>query len=541
MSHHKPFHNTLPLGSALEHGAKHAFDHERWSRRAFLYSLGAAWAGALMLGRLPIRGLAASPLAIALESAGGDNILVLIRLKGGNDGLNTIVPVYDYSRYRSLRPTLAWREQDLIDLGEGLAMPNVMAPLRGLWDEGRMKVAQRVGYPEQNLSHFRSSDIWASASDAAEEWKSGWMGRWLDGEFPEYLSNPPSTPAAVQIGGSGNLMFQNEDNLNLAVVVGNPEELAELARNGELYDAADVPDCYYGEQLTFLRTIANSTFRHAEALGQAYENGRNAAEYQRGLGEQLAIVARLIKGGLGTRLYMVTLDGFDTHARQGDLHPGLLRQMAQAVRDFHADLGVDAGRVLTMTLSEFGRRLEQNASGGTDHGAAAPLFLFGPGLNGSGFVGAPPELNDVDAAGNLRYALDFRGIYATVLESWLCVDAATVDRAMGRRHERLPALGLNCLSTSATVPRLSEALRHWVALGEGRIFIHFELPEAAMVRVRVFNMLGQPAATLLDGRLPAGEHMTPFQPGAGRLAAGAYVYTIEAGTRKASGKMIWGG
>lgn len=538
MCNHTPK-DTPRHGSALEHGQAHERDHRVWSRRHFLQQVGIAGSVSMLLGRVPLTAMSASPLAAALNGSGNDNILVLIRLKGGNDGLNTIIPVFDYGAYQSLRPGIALERDELIDLSDAFAMPNTMEPLQRLWQDGQMKVVNSVGYPDQNLSHFRSSDIWASGSDSGEVVSSGWLGRYLDGEFPDFQENPPETPPAIQIGGSGNLVFTNDDGIDMGVLVDNPEQLAEIAELGALYDATNVPECYYGEQLGFLRTVANSTFKFAGVISEAYDGAANAVEYQGRLGEQFALIARLIKGGLGTRLYMITLDGFDTHARQANIHPGLLYQLSNAVRQFYLDLaaGGAAQRVLAMTYSEFGRRPEQNSSGGTDHGAAAPLMLFGPGLGANGFVGRSPDFQDLDPVGNLRYDVDFRQVYATVLEGWLCIDGATVNAALGQNFERLPGLGLQCMTTSAEPVAETPELRHWVSQREGVISLHYILRESTRVQVQLFNMLGQPIATLDQQYRPAGEHRADYQPPT-HLPKGTYVYRIRAGRREVSGKLV---
>ena len=159
-----------------------------------------------------------------------------------------------------------------------------------MWEEGAMKVVNSVGYEDQNLSHFRSTDIWSSGSDADELDTSGWLGRLIDRQFPDFITDPPSTPQAIQIGGTGSLgtpMFNSEATVNMGVQVDDPEQLYEIAQNGELYDALEVPDCYYGEQLSYVRTVANSTFRYAEVIAQAYEASTNAVEYDTDFGNQL--------------------------------------------------------------------------------------------------------------------------------------------------------------------------------------------------------------------------------------------------------------
>lgn len=523
--------SNLPVGSALEHGEAHEQDHIRQSRRNFLRSIGITGGVSLMAGGMPLTALKGAFLEMALANSPTDRVLVLIRLKGGNDGLNTIIPVFDYGTYQSLRPGIRVASANILPLDSAFGMPQWMGALSPLWQEGRMKVVHGVGYPDQNLSHFRSSDIWASASNANVIDESGWLGRLLVEQYPDYLTNPPAVPPAVQIGGVGNITFMDGDNVNLSVSVTNPDDLAEIARLGQLYDIDVLPDCFHGEQLGYLRVVANSTFIYAQAIKNAYDNSTTNATYQDGaLWRQLALVARLIKGGLGTKLYMVTLDGFDTHAGQNNNHPALLAQLAGAVNAFYTDLaaGDRDGDVLCMTQSEFGRRPEQNASQGTDHGAAAPLFLFGSGLNGSGFVGTAPSLQNLDNDGNLQFSTDFRRVYATVLENWLCIDAATVDEVMGQTFSRLP-LGLDCVTTGIAGDA-APGIDHEVRYISGRqVVISYHLPSAATVRVEVFNMLGQPVATLVNAYQSQGRHEVQFSPANGWLPAGQYVYRISAG------------
>ena len=527
-------------GIALEHGAAHARDHQRWSRRSFLHLTGMAGLGSMLIGKLPVFAAGSLSLNAALTQAPGDRVLVLIRLKGGNDGLNTIVPLYDYDTYANLRPTLRIPESDAITLTDEAALAPWLSDLYSLWGEGQMRVVQGVGYPDQNLSHFRSSDIWATASDADEQLHSGWLGRYFDGLYPDFLFNPPPQPPAIQIGSLGSLTFLNADNVSLAMAVTDPDQLFELAQTGQMYDLNDLPDCHYGAQLGYVRAVANSTFIYAEAIKTAWEASSTQATYDdTPLGQQLALVARLIKGNLGARVYMVELDGFDTHANQPDWHPQLLTDLGKSVRAFFDDL--EAGgwhdKVLAMTHSEFGRRPEENGSSGTDHGAAAPLMLFGPGLNGHGLAGTAPSLTDLDDAGNLKFHTDFRSVYATVLEYWLCVDGATVDNVLGYPFERLYELGLDCAVTATTQPAATAALRHRaVPQGDGSFLVEFELPRAGQVRLSVHDLLGRRLETR-EGWFGAGSQQVRIMTSAPRIAAAAYVYTIHYEGRTWSGKL----
>lgn len=524
-------------GSALEHGQAHAQDHQAWSRRTFLQHLGVAGTASFLLGSMPLTAITSSPLAMALTNNEEDRILVLIRLKGGNDALNMIVPIYDYGTYQFYRNNIAIPENQLLNLSDELGMPNTMEALNPFWQEGAMKVVNNVGYPNQNLSHFRSTDIWASASDANVNDRSGWLGRLLENEYPDFLNNPPEVPPAIQIGGSGNIVFNDSDEFDMSLNVANPEQLYEIAQTGQLYDPQAVPDCHYGDQLSYLRVVANNTFRYAEVVAEAFEGSNNSVEYGNySLANQLALVARLIRGGLGTRLYMVTHDGFDTHANQNNNHPALMNQLAEAVSDFYTDLeqGGHADRVLGMTFSEFGRRLDQNASNGTDHGGAASLLVFGSGLNGNGVLGGLPDLQELDTNGNLQYTTDFRQIYATVLEQWLCIDPMLVDQVMGDTFERLGALGLVCSPVNTWSPSRGPALDLQAYYHAGQLYVNYDLPTAMPVDVTLYNMLGQPLKQVYRGNQFAGHHEYSYPISDIGWAAGIYVCTLRAGNQQVS-------
>ena len=514
-------------GATLADGLAHAQDH---SRRGFLRTLGVLGASGFMLNSLPVNSLAASPLTAALANEGNeDRVLVMIRLKGGNDGLNTFLPVHDFGRYQQLRPTVHIPRAQAVDLTSTLAMHPQMAPLQNFWNEGQMRVVQNVGYPDPNLSHFRSSDIWASTSDSNEFVTSGVIGRYFSDQYPDFLTSPPETPPAIQIGGPGNLLFNNQDDFNYAISTENPTQLYNIARNGQLYDVNDVPECTYGDQLGYIRAVANTTFRYAGVLAEAFEAGVNSAEYENDrLGDQLALVARLLRGGLRTRFFVVEIDGFDTHADQPDNHAYLLNSVARNTAAFFSDLadGEMDERVLAMTFSEFGRRVFQNGSNGTDHGAAAPLMLFGKGLNGNGMTGGLPNL-DVGDSGNIDYTTDFRSVYATVLSNWLCIDDGLVDQIMGARFERLEDLGLYCSATSTQTPERADQLDMRTYLSGGELVLEYELPRNSRVGVHFFDVSGRKLSSPFQGRRAAGTHSDRFALSSVGWAAGVYVVSLE--------------
>ena len=528
-------------GDRLQDGRAHTQDH---SRRSFLRNLGLVGAGALMLKNLPVNAVGMSPLGAALSQADSDRVLVLVRLKGGNDGLNTFIPVHDYGTYRAVRPNIYIPESQTVKFSGGPAGHPALRPLERLWNEGAMRVVRSVGYPDQNLSHFRSSDIWASTSDSREYVGSGVFGRYIDRQYPDFLSDLPDTPPAIQIGGQGNLLFSNEDGFNYALSTANPTKLYEIASTGQLYDVRDVPECAYGEQLGYVRAVANTTFRYAGVLAEAFDAGTNGVEYPNDLlSDQLSLIARMLRGGLRTRLFVVELDGFDTHASQSDAHRDLLSAVAGSLRAFYDDLGAagQAERVLSMTFSEFGRRIEQNGSQGTDHGAAAPLMLFGPALEGNGTVGTRPDLENVDEYGNLKHDTDFRSVYATVLSGWLCIDNDLVDELMGGAFERIDGLGLNCAgSPVSNRDAPGETVRLRAYLSGSELIVDYQLQREARVSLRLLDMSGRVIATPVSGRRAAGEQRERISMDGISLATGLYVARLEAGGRGYSTRVLYG-
>ena len=292
-----------------------------------------------------------------------DRVLVLIQLGGGSDGLNVVVPVTN-DRYYQLRPTIAVQPANTFALDSDFGLNGVMGSLESMWGEGQMAVVHAVGYPDHNLSHFRSTDIWASASGSDETLNTGWTGRYLDEEYPDYVSNPPEYPVALRIGGATGMLLRGGAT-TMGMSFSNASQFDQLAATGELYDESDVPDNVFGEELAFVRSVYNASLRYVEAVIDAADAGTNdpnAAYPGGGLGDSLAIVARLIKGGLQSRLYVVHHGGFDTHSNQNGSQPGLLQALAEAASAFQTDLEA-GGRdedVLTMTFSEFGRRVEEN-------------------------------------------------------------------------------------------------------------------------------------------------------------------------------------
>ncbi len=535
---------TIKSSSKKETLSAHDIEHKQWNRRSFLQALGLVGGGSMMLAGTPISASRPSPLAVALSNAENeDRVLVLIRLKGGNDGLNTIVPIYDYDTYASQRPSIKFEQNELYNLSSDFGIPQHMSPLQSMWGDGKFKIVHGVGYGDQNLSHFRSADIWASAEDKDFD-DTGVLGRYFENLYPDFITNLPEIPPAIQIGSIGNLLFDG-DETNYAFSVSNPDQLEQIAENGALHDVINIPECAYGEQLRFMRTAANTTFTYAEVINSAYKNSSNDIDYGDGdLASQLAIIARMIKGNLGTKIYLVTIDGFDTHANQKEDHQNLMTDVANSISTFYEDLtstGIE-NNVLSMTFSEFGRRIFENGSQGTDHGAAAPALLFGPALDGNGFIGDHPDLSDPEGPGNLKAGIDFRQLYATVLKEWLCLDANLVDSTLLKSaYESLP-LGFNCNTNTLSVPEsqvLSDPFLHVATYQNNRTYLELNIVSTQHMDIKLYDIIGREISTLKNQIFTPGTYKIDVKERVGkRLPSGQYVYRIVTGKNNYSKSII---
>ena len=555
--------NHIPIN--IKDQNQHDQEHKYWSRRSFLQALGIAGSGSIMLGSNMLSASAPSPLTAAIANSNTDQILILIRLSGGNDGLSTVIPIQQYDTYANARPNIYIPESKILKLTDDFGVPTYMNALEPLWGEGQFKAVHGVGYENQSLSHFTGSDIYANTDLTTTGFTgldTGWMGRYFEDLYPDYLINPPASPAAIQIGNFGNLIFQGEET-NYAFVTSNIDQLEEIAETGQQYslDPALFNDCMYGDQLKFLRGVANTTYEYSGLIHEAYERGQNQVQYQdNGFARQLALLARLIKGNLGTKVYMISMGGFDTHGNQPLAHERLMSNLSIAVNNFYEDLAFTQQdeKVLSMTFSEFGRRIFENGSNGTDHGKAAPTLFFGSGLNGSAFVGDHPSLDNPNGRGNLEYTMDFRDLYATVLAEWLCVPIPLVEQHLLNHPYNPVNLGFNCSGvefddiaysddppTPPTpedpvaedpTPELLEAIVHkpfYPTKEAPHIFL--EMPFTAHVDIQLYNIIGQNVGTIVNEIMIQGtteiniRERMPMH-----LSSGKYIYRIQVSDRKMS-------
>jgi uncharacterized protein (DUF1501 family) len=501
----------------------------------------------LSIGGFGIKSYAKSPLLSMLSNraADDDRVFVLIMLSGGNDGLNTLIPVDQYSNLSKARANVLISDQKVLALTgkTGVGLHPAMTGLQGMYNDGLVNAVQAVGYPSPNFSHFRSTDIWMSGSDTNESWTSGWMGRHLGAEFPGFPVGYPNQthpdPPAIQIGSVVSLTFMGPE-ASMGMAISDPTTFYNLV-DGKVDPA---PNNNYGKELSYIRLIAQQTNAYATTIKAAAASGSNlSTKYptSNNLSDQLKIVARLIKGGLKTKVYMVSQGGYDTHSGQVDFgntaagsHAKLLGDLSNAITAFQDDLklmGVQ-DRVAGMTFSEFGRRIQSNFSTGTDHGAAAPLFVFGTGVQ-SGIIGANPTIpSTTTVEDNVPMQYDFRQIYASVLKDWFGLTTAETKAAMGGKDfNTLPIFKENFSSIEDWADLMSRLTLKDAYPNPVRGAANFTFyTDGGNVQLDLFDAMGTRIRTLASGSHSMGEHT--LQADLNGLRPGNYFYQLSQGTKK---------
>ncbi len=493
-----------------------------------------------ILGGMSVKAFGNSALLHSLSGADNDHVLVLIQLAGGNDGLNTLIPLELYSDYNRIRTNIAIPENRVLRLNNNLkaGLHPSLTGMQQMYNEEQLCAIQAVGYPSANGSHFRSMDIWLTGADADQYLSTGWAGRYLNHQFPNYPIGFPNDdmpdPLALQIGSV------------LSPVFLSPTGFDALAIDESLnfYDLIDAiqdptPNTPSGVELTYLRTIAKQTNKYATVIKAAAAKVTQQSAYPADnyLAAQLKAVARLVAGGLKTKIYMVGMGGFDTHAGQvngGNTltgnHSGLLKQVNDAITAFTKDLkglGVSK-RVMGMTFSEFGRRMQSNGSLGTDHGAAQPIFLFGESVK-QGVLGKNPDMPlNGQAIDNVPMQYDFRSIYSTILRDWFCLPPQDVDSVLLKNYQYLPII--KSTACNMDIKELSN-------IGDNLI-INYPNPftnstkitftsAGGHVLIQIFDTSGKRIATLADTIYAAGTYTIPFNTET--LASGVYYGRLQNG------------
>ncbi|RMG17530.1 MAG: DUF1501 domain-containing protein [Bacteroidetes bacterium] len=514
-------------------------------RRSFLKHTAAATTLPVLIGGMNITAFGRNSLFASMlrNAAETGHVLVLIQLNGGNDGLATVIPLDQYDRLQPVRSNIIIPEASVLKLTDETGLHPAMGGIKSLINEEKVGILQSVGYPNPNFSHFRSTDIWETGSASEVKLTSGWMGRYLDQVYPGFPDGYPNAempdPLAITIGSIVSNTCQGAVT-NLGMAITDPEAFSRLLEGG----VDEAPNTPYGHELTFLRQTMQQTNRYIEVIQAAVENQANLSDLypeprSNRLADELKIVAQLIGGGLKTSVYVVNLGGFDTHANQvnpndplAGEHANLLNWLSEAIVAFQDDIekmGV-ADRVVGMTYSEFGRRIQSNGSFGTDHGAAAPLMVFGHQVNPIIHGNNPQIPEEVDVKDSLPMQFDFRSVYGSILMDWFDAPEDLIKDILFQDFQHIPVI------KSSSVDREQELHKSW-SLHQNypnpfrsSTRIRFET-EGGWVQIKVFNSMGQEIETVTDRHFGPGVHEL-FYDGH-RLSRGIYYYRMQYGNQQA--------
>ena len=401
-------------------------------RRKFIKKSLGALAAQITVGGLTFQVKASEFAWLASKVAASNNrIFIIIQLSGGNDGLNMIPPLDQMNQYQTLRPTVGLAENTILPLGTtGAGFHPAMTDLKGLYDDGNLLVVQGLSYPNQSFSHFAATQIWSAGINHAQE-ATGWMGRFLASEYPGFPNDTFQDPIALQVEdlssalftSSGGIMSSSYSTSTLNSIIANS--------SAKVSAVADV----YGDYLSFVEQQIQLSDIFSSRIAQAGKLGANANNNypKTPLANKLKAIAKLINGGLQTKIYHVILGGFDTHNNQLSRQNALLSELSGAITAFQKDLlamgnGI-ADRVAGMTFSEFGRRALENTSGGTDHGTSVPMIVFGTKINPIKMIGKSPDLSNL-ISNNLPMQYDYRRAYAAFLQQWLGLNQTLSDQIL---------------------------------------------------------------------------------------------------------------
>ncbi len=447
-----------------------------------------------------------------------DRVLVIIRLNGGNDGLNTVIPRDQYSNLSVQRSNILIPEAQVLPLTTQVGLHPSMTGMKNLYDNGRLSIIQNVGYPEQNRSHFRSMDIWTSGMmDPANT--TGWIGRPFDNAYPNFPDAYPNLtykdPFAITMGYQISATCQGVMG-NFSHSVQNPFDTFSLQASAALNDGT-----YYGSNMEFITTMIGQANAYGNQVNAAANAGTTLStmyDPNNSLATQLKYVAQMISGGLETKVYVLDLGGFDTHDQQvvngftttGN-HADLMKKLSDAIAAFQDDLQLLglSSRVAGMTFSEFGRQVASNASFGTDHGDAAPLFLFGSCLNAQ-IIGPNPTISNVlqNQAG-VPMQIDFRDVYASILKDWFVVDPVEIQTLFEHTVTFYPVLGACNLGIEENVADDEVKLLLYPNPSANQTTVRLETLNE-WVKIEAYDMTGSRSAVLFDGNLEAGKHDIPM-------------------------------
>lgn len=564
------------------------------SRRNFLKKLPLAMSIPFTVGGIPIKVMAENQLTrLAKAATIEDRVLVILQLHGGNDGLNTLIPVDAYDLYYSKRPNIAIPKtgvRKLIALDttrptdEQVGLHPDMQAMKAMYDTGKVTFIQGVSYKNNNGSHFRGRDIWFMGGSSEDYYSSGWIGRYLNQEispkkypehFPEKEEGGMKDPLAIEMGSDVSLIFHQEGNIPMSISVDDPEYFAKLVGelegfNDEGLDPRGLPPEFlsqsnYFNELQWILSLEDKSKSYAERLFEVWKSGQETSityptkypfnapksSAENLLSPQLKLIARMLAGGCKTRVFLVKAGGFDTHASQVEsydttmgTHAALLYHVSAAMKSFQEDLktrGLDQ-MVLTVSTSEFGRRIRSNGSYGTDHGSGGPMMIFGKAAQ-PGVLGKVPDLEER----NVPLQYDYRQIYANIMKKWMGVNDSRLNEIFpgimtaegttdGVTFQDLPVVQQTITNAEGFVSSRFALEECYPNPATTKTTIHYRVNSAHHVRINLMDMKGQTVRIFVDEVLPPGEYKRDVS--LNEIRPGAFVCQLVSGTFKQSRKLI---
>jgi uncharacterized protein (DUF1501 family) len=508
----------------------------------------------------------------AAKQSLNDRVVILIELHGGNDGLNMVIPMDQYGNYYNLRPNIAIpqtgpRQYIPLDMSQPdnkkVGLHPDMVGAKAMYDNGHMALIQNVSYENNNSSHFRSRDIWHTGVDYDEYENSGWMGRYLEHYYPGYPINYPNPnaldPLAIEIGTGVSLAFHRDQGIPAGLSIEDPNAFYDLINSVGVASPVNFPDTHAGDEIEYMMQVEQQSNGYAQRLRDVYNAGANSAtvypdQYpniappqaiNNPLAPQLKIIARLLSGGIGTKVFLCRIGGFDTHAGQVEIgnasfgtHAALMYHISAAMKAFYDDLqnlGL-ADRVLSMTYSEFGRRPASNASYGTDHGNAAPMMIFGTCLN-PGIYGENPDLANLQN-GNIPMQHDYRQVFSSLVKDWFGATTAAITDVKFEDFiiDRVDYIDCKELNTSE-IFQDNLWMNCYPNPSTQQTTVEYYLHNAGHVTIEVLDLSGRSIATPLDTNMNQGKHsldfdLSPFQ-------SGTYIFTLKTNNASITKKVIF--
>jgi uncharacterized protein (DUF1501 family) len=507
---------------------------------------------------------------VAMKSL-NNRVLILVELHGGNDGLNMIIPMDQYGNYYNLRPNIAIpqvgpRQYIPLDLtqpdNKKVGLHPDMVGAKAMYDNGHMAVIQNVSYENNNSSHFRSSNIWHMGVDYDQYENSGWMGRYLDHYYPGYPVSYPNPsnldPLAIEIGTGVSLAFHRDQGIPAGLSIKDPNAFYDLINSVGVDAPVNFPDTHAGNEIEYMMQIEQQSNSYAQRLKDVYNAGSNSSTVypdlypnvapsnaiHNPLAPQLKIISRLLSGGIGTKVFLCRIGGFDTHADQVEIgnvtmgkHAALMYHISSAMKAFYDDLQNQglADRVLSMTYSEFGRRAASNASYGTDHGNAAPMLVFGTCLN-PGIYGENPDLSNLQN-GNIPMQHDYRQVFSSVVKDWFGATSAAIDEVKFEDYiaNRVDYIECKELSTSE-IFKENLWMKCYPNPSSSKTTVEYYLHKGGHVEINLMDLTGRSVASLVDENSNQGKHSVDFD--LSRFQNGTYVFTLTTNKVSITKKVI---